>query len=763
MTTLNRFQILKQQLLSTRREISFERARYYTESWKTSEGQPNILRRAKALQNILAKMAISIREGEILAGNRTVKPRSGIASPEMSPYWIRDEIDSLYNRPQDSFIVLPEDKELFLKELYPYWAGRSLKDLIEPRLTPPVRESIETRIVSINQTDKGQGHIIPDFEKLLNLGLDGVLSEIDKFENRNGQNNYYQATRICLSALQDHIGRYIQLLDSLIAQEVDPARKQELVRMKLASQAIQHDRPNSFFEAVQLLWYFNIALQMESNASSISTGRFDQWMLPFFQKDIAAGVSIDDIKDTLRMLWIKMNDVVLLRSRESAKYFAGFPTGYTIMLGGLTPDGFGANNELSWLILDTYDDIRLPQPNLGVRMNERLSRDFVARVAETIKLGTGVPHVFNDEVIMPGLLTRGISLKDARDYAIVGCVEISVPGKMYGLHDIAMFNSPRLLELALQKHASEITSTDQLIALVEKEIEDNVALMVDGSNQVDLAHGQLAHIPLLSALMHGCLESGKDVVEGGTRYNFSGVQGIGFQNLADSLEVIRLLVFEEKQLSLPEFVKILKNNWQGNEKLRQQCIQKYPKYGNDIDSVDLLAARLLSKYNECCETYKNVRGGIFSPGSYTVSANIPLGEQVGATADGRMAQEQLADGGLSPMVGRDTHGPTAVLKSVSKLDHYQTTNGSLLNIKFHPNAFKGDIGTRKFVDFLIGWMRLKIQHIQFNIISRETLINAQKHPDKYRDLVVRVAGYSALFVDLNVKTQNDIIARTEHN
>jgi pyruvate formate-lyase/glycerol dehydratase family glycyl radical enzyme len=762
MAAINRFQFLKKELLGARREISFERAVYYTESWKKSEGQPNILRRARALQHVLAHMNISIREGEILAGNRTMKQRSGIASPEMSPYWIRDEIDSLYCRPQDSFYVLPEDKELFLKELYPYWAGKSLKDLIEPRLSAPVRQSMETRIVSINQTDKGQGHIIPDFEKMLNLGLDGLIEETAACEKRAGQNDFYQAAGICLSALQDHIGRYISLLNTLSEKETDETRRMELNRMKLASQAIQHKKPANLFEAVQLLWYFNIALQMESNASSISTGRFDQWMLPFYRNDIANGVPLEDIKDTLRMLWIKMNDVVLLRSRESAKYFAGFPTGYTIMLGGLTPEGFGADNELSWLILDTYDDIRLPQPNLGVRMNERLSRAFVARVAETIKLGTGVPHVFNDEVIIPGLLARGISLKDARDYAIVGCVEISVPGKMYGLHDIAMFNSPRLLELALRQYAGKMRSFTQLLALVEKEIEDNVALMVDGSNQVDAAHGQLAHIPLLSTLMHGCLESGRDVVEGGTIYNFSGVQGIGFQNLADALEVIRLLVFEEKQLSLAELVEIMANNWQGNEKLRQQCINQYPKYGNDIDSVDLLAARLLSKYNECCETYRNVRGGIFSPGSYTVSANIPLGEQVGATADGRWAQEQLADGGLSPMIGRDTRGPTAVLKSVSKLDHYQTTNGSLLNIKFHPNAFKDEIGTRKFVDFLIGWMRLKIQHIQFNIISRETLIDAQKHPDQYRDLVVRVAGYSALFVDLNEKTQNDIIARTEH-
>lgn len=262
--------------------------------------------------------------------------------------------------------------------------------------------------------------------------------------------------------------------------------------------------------------------------------------------------------------------------------------------------------------------------------------------------------------------------------------------------------------------------------------------------------------------MQGCIEQGVDVVEGGTIYNLSGVQGIGFQNLADSLEVIKGLVFEDKKMPLADLVEVLNNNWAGREKLQQECINKYPKFGNDNDAVDCLAAGLLAKYCDVCESHRNVRGGIFNPGSYTVSAHIPMGEKVGATADGRTAGEQLADGGLSPMIGRDSLGPTAVVNSVSKLDHYKLTNGSLLNLKFHPAAIEGTEGTRKLVAFIIGWMRSRVQHVQFNVISRETLIDAQQHPEKYGDLVVRVAGYSAIFVDLDEKIQNDIIARTEH-
>lgn len=721
-----------------------------------------MIRRARALENILRHVEISIRDFEILAGNRTVKPRSGIASPEMSPYWLKEELDTLYARPQDKFFVSQEDKQYFLKELYPYWAGKSLKDLITPRLSEEVVQAVNSRVISINQTDKGQGHIIPDFERLLKLGLDGLISEIQRYENLNREKNFYKATLIALSALQEFIGRYVSLLKRLIKNETDRNRRNELERMQAASSNIQSKKPGSFFEAAQLFWYFNIALQFESNASSISCGRFDQWMFPFYERDLASGVPIENIKDTLRMLWIKMNDVVLLRSRESAKYFGGFPTGYTIILGGLTPEGYGADNDLSRLILDTFEDIRLPQPNLGVRINERLSRAFISRVTETIKLGTGIPHLFNDEVIIPGLLSRGIKLEDARDYSIVGCVEISIPGKMYGLHDIAMFNSPKLLETILTDHYEKISSFDELICRLNEAIETYVAVMAEGSNQVDASHGRLAHIPLLSTLMHGCIEQGLDVVEGGTIYNLSGVQGIGFQNLADSLEVIKGLVFEDKKMPLADLVEVLNNNWAGREKLQQECINKYPKFGNDNDAVDCLAAGLLAKYCDVCESHRNVRGGIFNPGSYTVSAHIPMGEKVGATADGRTAGEQLADGGLSPMIGRDSLGPTAVVNSVSKLDHYKLTNGSLLNLKFHPAAIEGTEGTRKLVAFIIGWMRSRVQHVQFNVISRETLIDAQQHPEKYGDLVVRVAGYSAIFVDLDEKIQNDIIARTEH-
>ncbi len=753
---------LREQLFKNKREISLERARLYTESYKETEGEPQIIRRAKATAHILDNVKIVINKGELIAGGRTVKMRSGIASPEMSPYWILEELDTISTRPQDQFFISEEDKKLYREELYPYWNGKSLKNFVNDKIDDSVKEAIQNEIIKLNQTDKGQGHIIPSFDKVLNKGLDYMIHEANNLLKKNPENDFYSAVLITLKATQRHIERYGQLAKHMAEKEKEENTQKELYEISRISYKIAKDKPDSFYEALQLFWFINIALQYESNASSISSGRFDQYMYPFYRHSIDEGMDIEFAKELLRCLWLKMNDVILLRSQDSAKYFAGFPTGYTIILGGVHRNGRDATNELSYLVLDTYSDIRLPQPNLGVRIHEKCPREFLIKVAETIRLGTGIPQVFNDEVIIPGYLNRGVSLEDARDYAVVGCVELSIPGKTYGLHDIALFNLLKVLEITLNNNKGDFESFDHLLGEIKNNISKYVVLMAEGSNIVDKAHGDFAPTPLLSSFIENCTEAGKDVSQGGAKYNFSGVQGIGTGNLSDSLYIIKKVVFDDKEMTLPELVKILNENYQNNEILRQKFINKYSKYGNDIDEVDYLGSDILAYYCREVAKYTNVRGGMFQPGSYTVSAHIPLGEAVGATPDGRLSKEQLADGGLSPMVGRDTKGPTAVLKSVSKLDNYLTTNGSLLNIKLSPSTLKGQEGIHKFIGYLYGFMRLKIQHIQFNVVSVDTLKDAQKHPEKYKNLVVRVAGYSAIFIDLNKSIQDDIINRTEH-
>lgn len=760
-----RIERLKASLFANPREISLERALLYTQSHQQTEGEPTIIRRAKATANILANVEISIRDNELIAGNRTVKPRAGIMSPEMDPYWLLNELDGFATRPQDRFIISEKDKHIYREVLYPYWQKNSMKDFINSQIPSNVREAEGQAIFSINQTDKGQGHIIIDYPRLLENGLGTLINDLTSLTQKHPENLFYQAVLITLHAAQQHILRYVNLANKMADECNDLNRKQELLKIATVSHNIAYHRPTDFYEACQLFWYINIILQYESNASSISLGRFDQYMLPFYQASLNNGTSPDFLMELLASLWVKCNDIVLLRSTSSARYFAGFPSGYTILLGGLNEIGHSAVNVLSTICLNAYQLIGLPQPNLGVRINEFIDRDFLLKTAETIRMGTGIPQIFNDEVIIPAFLNRSVSLEDARDYSVVGCVELSIPGRTYGLHDIAMFNLLKVMEITLyeNEHNPNI-SYDSLVYQIEENIKHYVKLMVEGSNICDIGHRNWAPVPLLSSFILDCIENGKDITEGGARYNFSGVQGIGIANLSDSLHALNRLVFIEKRISFNGLLAVLKSNFAGEDgqKIRTRLINRFEKYGNDIDDVDNISAKLLRLYCKEVEKYDNPRNGKFTPGSYTVSAHVPLGAVVGATPDGRYAKEQLADGGLSPMVGQDHAGPTAVLKSVSKLDNYLLSNGTLLNVKFTPATLAGSQNLNKLADFLHAFSKLKLQHIQFNVVNAQTLIEAQEKPQDYANLVVRVAGYSAFFVELSKEIQDDIIRRTAH-
>ena len=760
-----RIRFLKKDLFKNEREISIERALLYTESYKETEGKSQIIRRAKATENILDKVEISIREKEIIAGNRTVKPRSGIISPEMDPYWILEEIDTMISRPQDKFKFTEKDKVIYKEELFPYWQGKSMKDSIECNIGEDIKASVKEKIVKLNQTDKGQGHIIPDFETVLNNGLGHLIELINKKLRENPDNEFYQASKIVLDASARHILRYAELAEKMTEAETDITRKEDLKKIAEISKKISTGKPESFHEALQLLWYVCVILQYESNASSISLGRVDQYLNDFYVSDLKKNIPENELKEYLEAFYIKTNDVVLVRSSNSAKFFAGFPTGYTALLGGLTSEGRQSVNELSYLFLEAYKDIQLPQPNLGVRVNELEPRKFIKKTCEVIRLGTGIPQIFNDEVIIPSFLIRGVSLEDARNYSVVGCVELSIPGKTYGLHDIAMLNIMKIMEKVLLRNKENTGITFEfIIDEIKNDIKKYVGLMAEGSNIVDEGHRIYAPVPLLSVMVDNCIEQGKDITEGGAKYNFSGVQGIGMPNLSDSLYAVKKFIFDEGRYSFKDVIEVMENdfNTSHGEEMRLRLINDEDKYGNDLDKVDDLSSEILRLYCKEVEKYNNPRGGIFIPGSYTVSAHIPLGEVVGATPDGRKSGEQLADGGLSPMFGRDKLGPTAVLKSVSKLDNVLLTNGSLLNVKLSPGPLQSDQGLENFVNYLYAYMKLKIQHIQFNVVGRETLKEAQLYPEKYDNLVVRVAGYSAFFTELNEKIQNDIINRTEH-
>ncbi len=703
-----RTQAIKDSLFAQERPIDLERATLYMESYGETEGQPAILRRARALVHLLENHEIVIDDHDLLAGNRTRVPRAGVVSPEMSPYWILDELDEFGTRPQDRFSITEEDKAYYRDVLYPFWRGRSLNDWYRAHVPAEVVEAQRTRVFAVAQTDKGQGHIIPDFEAVITRGWGALLAEA-----------------------RGHLAE-------------GPAR--------------------DFYEGLQALWLAELVFEHESNASSISLGRVDQYLWPLYRASRDAGADPAFIRELIQDFYLKCNTVVFVRSTESAKFFAGFPSGFNFVVGGVDETGRDCSNELSELLLDVQNDTRLPQPNLSLRIHSTTPARLLRTAAEVIRLGDGMPQVFSDDANILSFVNRGVSLEDARDYGVVGCVELSIPGRMYGLHDISMFNMVRCMEIALAEHPEGFDTFEGLVSAVEAVIDRYVALMVEGCNVCDLAHRETSPTPLLSCAVRDAMEKGADITAGGARYNPSGVQGVGTANLADSLLVMKQAVIEQGLLSWGDLYAMLDRDWsgEGDEVWRQRFVNRFAKYGNDVDEVDLIGERLLSHYGHEVVRYDNPRGGRFQPGSYTVSAHIPLGEACGATPDGRCAHEQLADGGLSPMVGRDKEGPTASLRSVAKLDNTLDSNGSLLNVKFSPATLAGDDGVERLCAYLRAFNRLKVQHIQFNVVDRATLLDAQEHPEDHGDLVVRVAGYSAMFVELARGIQDDIINRSEH-
>lgn len=768
-----RTQAIRDAIFDVPRVVDLERALLYTESWRTTEGQPVVVRRARAIANVLAKHKIVIDDHDLLVGNRSATPRAGVVSPEMSPYWIADELDEFPTRPQDQFQISEDTKRRYLEELLPYWSGRSLIDWYRAHLDEDVAAAEADQVFAVAQTDKGQGHIICDFPLVLTRGYGAILDRARERAAADPDNAFLEAAVISLEAMVAYVGRYAATVRELAATAA-PERAAELARIVEVLGHIQTKPARNLYDALQLVWLTEVALMHESNASSLSLGRADQYLWPYYQASVAAGASPEQVRELLQCFYLKFSTIVAIRSTGSARFFAGFPIGFNLVVGGVDEQGADASNELSYLLLDIQKDTRLPQPNLSLRVHKGSPAALLRLAGEVVRLGDGLPQFFNDEVNIGAFMNRGVSQTDARDYAVVGCVELSIPGRMYGLHDISMFNLVCCLELTLAEHPEGFASYEAVEEALKATVARYVALMVRGCNTCDLAHRMTSPTPLLSCLVSDCLESGRDVTEGGARYNPSGVQGVGTANLADSLETLRRGVFGitgadgsgrvEPVVGYERLAQALARDWsgEGDELLRRRIVDRMPKYGNDVDEVDLLGSRMLEFYAREVEKFGNVRDGFFQPGSYTVSAHVPLGAACGATPDGRHAHEALADGGLSPMRGLDKHGPTASLMSVSKLNNGLESNGGLLNVKFSPSTLGGEQGLAKLSAYLRAFSRLGIQHIQFNVVDKAVLLDAKAHPEAHRDLVVRVAGYSALFVDLAPALQDDIINRTEH-
>ncbi|MDF2876169.1 MAG: pflD1 [Sporomusa sp.] len=778
--------LLKDRLLSITPEICYERAELITESYKETEGMPVILRRAKALEKILAKMVIRIQPDELIVGNHTPKLRSSPIFPEFSFAWIEAEFDRLAQRAGDVFLISDECKEK-LSAVFKYWQGKTTQEYASNLMPADAKAAQANGVFTVgNYFFLGVGHICVDYGMVLQKGYLGIKADVLKEKLTLDLTNpadlkksqFLQAVEIACDAAISFAARFAAEAEKQAQAETNDQRKQELLAIAANCRKVPANPAQTFYESLQSFWFVQLIIQLESNGHSISPGRFDIYMYPYYKKDIMSGkLTPEQAMELIECLWVKFNEINKVRDEASTKAFGGYPMFQNLIVGGQTADGRDSTNELSYLCLEATENVRLPQPSLSIRFHQGTPQKFLIKSSAVAALGLGMPAMYNDHVIIPSLAARGVSLEDARDYCVIGCVEPQKGGKTEGWHDAAFFSLAKCLELALNDGIDPVTGVqlglktgtlatmatfDKVMDAYRNQIEYFVKLLVISNNCCDIAHGSICPLPLLSSMVQDCVAKGKSLQEGGAHYNFTGPQGVGVANVGDALVALKKLVYGEKIVSRATLADALNKNWAGYETERQIMLNQAPKFGNDDDAADELARLAARIYCEEVEKYTNPRGGQFQAGLYPVSANVPLGAVVGALPDGRLAGTPLADG-VSPVSGRDIKGPTAAAKSVAKLDHEIASNGTLFNQKFLPNALKGETGLGNLAALIRSYFSLGGLHVQFNVISKETLEDAQRNPEQYRSLVVRVAGYSAFFTSLDRSLQEDIIARTEHD
>ncbi len=819
-------------------EIESARARLITESYKETEDKPVIMRRALAFAHILDHIPIIIREGELVVGSTTIAPRGCQTYPEFSYKWLEEEFDTVEKRKADPFYIAEQTKRE-LREADAYWEGKTTSELATSLMTEETKKAIEHNIFTPgNYFYNGVGHVTVQYDKVLAVGYRGIIDEMQAEldscnpgdEDYCTKSQFLKASILSCEAVIRYANRYGELAQQEAAASSEPGRKRELLQIAANCRRVPEYGASSFYEACQSFWFVQQLLQLESSGHSISPGRFDQYMYSYYKKDLDSGkLTREFAQELIDCIWVKLNDLNKCRDAASAEGFAGYSLFQNLIVGGQDRDGCDVTNDLSFMCITASKHVFLPQPSLSIRVWNKSPHALLLKAADLTRTGIGLPAYYNDEVIIPSLLSRGLTLEDAREYNIIGCVEPQKAGKTEGWHDAAFYNMCRPLELVFSNgwdkgekigletgRVEEMTTFDDFYDAYKKQMNYNLSLLVNADNAIDVAHATRCPLPFLSCMVEDCIRRGKSVQEGGAVYNFTGPQGFGIANMADSLYAIKKLVFDEKKVTLAEYKRALAMNYgQGfdavsaeeivteivreirklnlpemaksgmtvdesqiagmietvmntapsaEEKKKYEellaMIEAVPKFGNDEEEVDLFARDVAYTYTRPLLNYRNPRGGQFQAGLYPVSANVPLGAQTGATPDGRLAHMPVADG-VSPSAGKDVNGPTAAANSVARLDHGIASNGTLFNQKFHPTALSGEKGLENFVALIRSYFDQKGSHMQFNVVDRETLLDAQAHPEKYAHLVVRVAGYSALFTTLSKSLQDDIIRRTE--
>jgi formate C-acetyltransferase len=781
-----RIKKLREQSINTSPYITAERAKLITEFYKSDIAQKVSapVRRALAFKYLLEHKSICINEGELIVGERGPAPRATPTYPEVTAHSLQD-LDILNARPKTSFKVDEGTRRLYEEEIIPFWRGKSIRDRIFSEMSEEWKNAYEAGIFTEFQEQRAPGHTVLD-DKIYKKGfLDfkkEIKENIKKLDFLRDPDAYkkreeLRAMEICADALILYAERHAQKAKELAAKEKDLARKKELRRIAEICSRVPANAPQNFWEALQYYWFVHLGVVIEYNTwDSFNPGRLDQHLYPFYKKGLEAGtLTKEQAKELLQAFWVKFNNQpappkVGVTAEESSTY-----TDFALInTGGVKPDGSDAVNELSYLILDVVEEMRILQPSSMIQVSKKTPDSFLKRALRIVRTGFGQPSIFNTDTIVQELVRMGKSVEDARNGGCSGCVETGAFGKEnYNL--TGYFNLPKVFEITLNNgvdprtgkeiglrsgDTAQFSSYEELFEAFKKQAKHFVDIKVRGNNIIERLYAEYLPTPFLSMLISDCIAKGKDYHDGGARYNTSYIQGVGLGTITDILSSIKYNVFDKKHVSMEELLEALRRNFEGHEPLRQRFLNKTPKYGNDDDYADNIMRSVFETYYSAVSGRPNTKGGFYQINLLPTTVHIYFGRMTTATADGRKASEPLSEG-ISPVQGADRKGPTAVIKSASKMDHIRT-GGTLLNQKFTPNLLADEDGIDKLAHLIRSYFRLDGHHIQLNVVSAEMLRDAQKQPEKYRDLIVRVAGYSDYFVDITPDLQNEIIKRTEH-
>ena len=782
-----RIEKIRQNYVHAKPQISCERAAIWTQSYRKTAGKPVCIRSAQAFYDCCAQLGVHIFEGELIVGAIGEYRKCGILTPEFSWQWVDREMDHFADRPQDPYIITDEQRKFVREEIFPYWKGCSLEEAFLARLPEDTRKiGVDTGVIdSDSKWRQAVGEVTPDYQDVLfKKGFGGIIKEVEEHlaaldetgPEDEEKREFYQSVLLTSKGIICYANRYAQEAERLADQEPDAARAAELRTIAANCRYVPENPPRSFYEAMQFLWFVQIGGILSENPLSLNPGRFDQYMNPYYEKDIAAGaITPDFAQELVDALWLKYSEWVWTISANTADYFAGYNQFQNLTVGGKTRDGRDGTNPVTFMAMKATEECKTHQPGLSVRVQADCPKEFMDAVTHLVSTGTGFPAIHSDSVGYQMLLNAGYAPEDARDWNNCGCV---VPhNRKTGEWTAAVnMNFGSALEYALnqgaslmtgkkmgldEKPAAEMTSFEEVKAAFYRQFDNLCRHSVILTVEAQRLHREMVPRPFLSSCNEHCLETGRDLSHGGAQYNIGPViTGIGLAVVANSLAAIQKLVFEEHRCDMATLAKALQANWNGYEELRAAA-KAAPKYGNDDDRVDGIAREVANHFYDEIHQYHDIFGSPFLTAFMGISNYIPMGRVLGATPDGRCAGEPSSEG-VSPYVGTDISTPLAAMRSAAKLNQDVHSGGTLLNLRLDHNLVATKRGQANLGAMIQTLFAMGAFHVQFNCVSSEVLRAAQKNPDNYRDLLVRVAGYSTQFVNLSRSMQDAIIARTEH-